>query len=1317
MLRSAGRITAIPHALVATLLCAAASAAPPVSASPSATRAAGPRDDRPVRVLFLGDNADGKGGHHQPARRFAQLQPVLAVRGIEMAYTERLADLDPAVLSGHDVLAVYANIDDLSPDGERAILDFVRGGGGLVPLHCASYCFRNSPAWIDLVGAQFQRHGTGEFRTVVLAPEHPLMRGFGGFASWDETYVHTKHNARGRTVLEERVEGDHHEPWTWVRDEGKGRVFYTAWGHDHRTWGNPGFHELVARGIRFAAGRDPADGTAARPAFEPQPADLAPLEYEPARVPFYVPDAKKGTTAEPLSSMQKPLTPEESRKHVVRPVGFRVELFAAEPLLAAKPLALAFDADGSLFVAESVDYPNDLVEPGQGVGRDRIVRLSDTDGDSRADRRDVFAEGLSIPTSMLAHDRGLIVAQPPHALFLQDTDGDGTADRRKVLFSGWGVADTHAGPNSLAWGLDGWVYGMVGYAGFNGTVGGEPLRFGAGFFRFLPDGSRLEFLRSTNNNSWGLGFSEEGLLFGSTANGNPSEHMPLPNRVYERVRGWNAPTLQGIAGSPKMELAVTPDGTAAPIRQVDHHGRFTAAAGHRLYTARAWPREYWNRAAFVCEPTGHLVATFLLDPRGAAFTSRMAWSLLASDDEWTAPIQAEVGPDGQLWVIDWYNYIVQHNPTPAGFEKGRRDAYVTPLRDKTHGRIWRVVHDPEGRRPSSSLSPAPLPPADSSPEGLVARLADDNLFWRERAQRWLVERAAGRSDVGHDAVPALVALVGDPSTDAIGMNAAAIHAIWTLRQLGAINGPRADAAAVAAVQSAVRHPSAGVRMNAVKALPRNDASLDRLAAAGVAGDESPLVRLALLEALGEWPSSPQAAAVVIGLLDDPRTLADPALADAATSAAAVHAADVLPAVLAAAAGAATVDPKRLVLIERVAGHVARGGAASAVSAVLLRLVRPDARGGDVPVVAAAAAIAGISRGWPKGNGRISPEAERALAPLADRLPAAAQAQLVTLARQAGSRGLDDRVEGIGLALLDLVDRAEATDGERAAAAERLVRLLPADLPTVERLLSRTGSQAGPELSAGLVRAAGLSAAPGAAAAVIDRLGSFTPQVRESAVRTILSNRDWAMLLVVRLEEGAVSVGDIPIAERARLANHPDQSVRDRAKKVLAAGGGLPNADRQRVIDEILPVVLRGGDAARGRAIFKKQCGTCHVHGGEGGRVGPDLTGMAKHPPQELLIHILDPNRSVEGNYRAWMASLADGRVLTGLLAGESRTAIELVDAQGVRTTIQRNEIDELVPSSNSLMPVGFEKQIPAESFADLLAFLSAQPVLPPTESR
>ena len=1257
----------------------------------------------PIKVLFLGDR-----GHHKPAERFGQLQPVLASRGIDLVYTDDLADLTADVLQAYDALAVFANIESITPKQESAIVDYVRGGKGLVPLHSASFCFQNSPVWIDMVGAQFQKHGTGEFQTEIVASEHPVMKGFGGFASWDETYVHTKHNERGRTVLEERVEGTHREPWTWVRTEGNGRVFYTAWGHDQRTWGHPGFHNLVERGIRFAAGRDPqtAGPFVSHPEMTQLPDGLAPFDYQPAHVPFYVPKADWGKMGEPITAMQKPLEPEASRRHAITPVGFTIALAAAEPLFQAKPLAFAFDHDGRLFVSESVDYPNAIVLPGEGEGHDRIVRLDDRNGDGTFDTRVVFAESLSICTSMLAHDGGLIVTQAPHTLFLKDTNGDGKADVRTELFTGWGTYDTHAGPSNLTWGLDGWIYGMVGYSGFKGEVGGETLEFKQGFFRFQPDGSKLEFLRSTNNNSWGVGFSEEGVLFGSTANGNPSEQMPLANRVYERVRGWNAATLGGISGSPEMEVAPrkgTADGKA-PVRQVDHHGRFTAAAGHRLYTARAYPREYWNRTAFVCEPTGHVVATFEITPSGAAFRSRMAWSLVASDDEWTSPIQADVGPDGQVWVIDWYNFIVQHNPTPAGFQNGKGNAYETPLRDKVHGRLWRVVHDATTNTPQRTTL------ANATPDELVATLRDTNMFWRLRAQRKLTERAGGRPDGGHDVVPAVVKLVQDGSVDEIGLNPAAIHAIWTLKSLGAIDGVTADAAAVAAVQGALKHPSAGVRINAVRALPRTAATLAAWRAAGVAADAAPLVRLALLDGLGECPVSPEATDLVLAMLADPRTGADPVLADAATSAAAIQAVGVLPALISAVLQAPgqqppladDVSPARLALVERVAEHVARGGDAAAVSSLVARLTsaQPDT---------AAAALTGLARGWPNGR-RIEFDAagRGALVHLVGTLSPAAQGQLITLVQRAGSDALDSQIENVTNSLLATVDEAEASARDRAEAAKRLVLLRPADLGVVKELLGRITARTSPDVAGGLLAAVAESNALGTAEVILDTAGTLPPAIREAAFRTAVNNKAWTPVLVERLEQGAIRLTDLALVERNRLAELPDKKLRERAKKLIAAGGGLPNADRQKVIDEVLPVVLAGGDVAQGKALFKQHCGTCHAHSGAGGKVGPELTGMSVHPPRELLIHILDPNRSVEGNYRAYTVATDDGRVVNGLLAGESKTSIELLDAEGKRHVVQRDEIDEFVPSTNSLMPVGFEKQIQPQGLADLLAFLTAR---------
>jgi len=204
-----------------------------------------------LRVLFLGDR-----GHHKPADRFAQLQPALTPRNIEFTYTEAMTNLNTAYLAQFDCLMIYANTTRISPEQEKAMLDFVAAGGGLAPIHCASYCFLNSSNYIELVGAQFRRHGTGTFKETIVKADHPVMTGLSAIESWDETYVHHRHNTN-RIVLAERRDDSGPEPWTWVREHGKGRVFYTAWGHDQRTWSNAGFHALLENGVRWVAANSP----------------------------------------------------------------------------------------------------------------------------------------------------------------------------------------------------------------------------------------------------------------------------------------------------------------------------------------------------------------------------------------------------------------------------------------------------------------------------------------------------------------------------------------------------------------------------------------------------------------------------------------------------------------------------------------------------------------------------------------------------------------------------------------------------------------------------------------------------------------------------------------------------------------------------------------------------------------------------------------------------------------------------------------------------------------------------------------------------
>ncbi len=768
------------------------------------------RVPRRIEVLFLGHESQ----HHDAQTYAPLLASALATHGINISYTNEVSSLNRETLQHYDALLLYANHDSITKSQERALLDFVASGKGFLPVHAASYCFRNSDAFVQLVGAQFESHGTGTFVADIVAPDHAAMVGVAAFETWDETYEHTLHG-EDRTILMERREGEHAEPWTWTRTHGKGRVFYTAYGHDERTWNSPGFHALMRRGILWAVG-DPVRALAE--AYE-----IADLGYIPHdSIPNY-------ERRDPPPMFQLPLGPEASQRHIQIPPGFSLEVFAAEPDI-VNPMAMAWDDKGRLFVIETVDYPN--ARKDWPDGEDRIKILEDTDGDGRADTVKVFADGLSVPTSLTYAKGGWVVSQAPDMLFLKDTDGDDRADVREVLFTGFGTYDTHAGPSNLRYGIDNWIWGTVGYAGFRGAVGADSFRLGQGVYRFSPAGEQLEPIATFTNNTWGLGFSETFDVFGSTANNEHSVFVAIFDRYYAGVRGLTGDGKVKIDG----HYAIRP--VTKNIRQVDVWNGLTAAAGHSLYTARDFPEEYWNRIAFVSEPTGHLLHQAIVEPSGAGYAERDGWNLLASSDEWVSPVQAEVGPDGAVWILDWYNFIVQHNPTPEGFGTGAGNAHINMLRDKQHGRIYRLAYKGAAPEPYPELSGA---------EDLVQALKHTNMFWRTVAQRRIVEGemvAAG---------PGLVRLIKSRGMDEVGLNSPAVHALWTLRGLGLLNG--SDQAALSAAYGALAHPASGVRKNALRVVPRDAASLQAIMDSGTLEDEDLGVRLAALLAVSEMPPS------------------------------------------------------------------------------------------------------------------------------------------------------------------------------------------------------------------------------------------------------------------------------------------------------------------------------------------------------------------------------------------------------------------------------------------------------------------------------
>ncbi len=799
------------------------------------SEAAKPGNGRPRRteILFLGDN-----GHHKPVERVPQLMAALGDKGINITYTDKLDDLNADNLAKYDGLLIYANWDSIPKPQEKALLDYVASGKGIIPVHCASYCFRNSAEYVDkVVGGQFWRHKMDTIQTRFTQANNPITAGLPSFKAYDETYLHTHLQADNNVLAVRDImpaqasdkPGVKEEPYTWTRTYGKGRVFYTAYGHDERTWSQPAFQQLLERGILWSVGDQ----------VKKQHDDLKPqaFTYRPANLPNY--EKRPGEQLE-----QEPLSPEESMKHIQVPADFTLDLFAHEPNV-MHPIAMSWDERGRLYVLITKDYPNERKPEG---GSDYIVVCEDTDKDGKADKFTNFAEGLSIPTGMAFGNGGLYVSQAPHMLFLKDTNGDGKADEKKVLFTGFGTYDTHAGPSNLHYGFDNWIWGSVGYSGFKGKVGADSVKFSQGFFRFKPDGSKLEYITATSNNTWGMSFNETGDVFGSTANNSHGWYMAIPNRYYHGGAHLRENGSRGTDTHKDMKPITE------KVRQVDVFGGFTAASGQNFYTARAFPRKYWNEVAFVSEPTGHIVHQNRMRKTGTDFDDVDDFNLLAGADEWVAPVFSEVGPDGAVWIADWYSYIIQHNPTPKGATNGSGNAYDTPLRDFTHGRIYRV-----GYKQAPAYTPMAL--SKDRPTELVAALKNNNMFWRITAQRLLIERN------NRDVAPQLVALVNDKSVDEIGINPAAIHALWTLQGLGMMD----DASVLQATTAALTHPCAGVRKTAVQVLPRTAASVETLLKADALNDKEPLVALNTLLALSEMPQSSVSQKAILARLEKAST--------------------------------------------------------------------------------------------------------------------------------------------------------------------------------------------------------------------------------------------------------------------------------------------------------------------------------------------------------------------------------------------------------------------------------------------------------------
>jgi len=1234
--------------------------------------AALPAAETPLRVFIRGGAKSHGTGAHEHSQFLNDWVKLLNERGAKAEGAEAFPT--DAQLEATDVLVMYAQNGGTIPVDRRDALDrFLKRGGGLTVIHTAAVS--DDPAhWKTIIGGAWIEGKTrwleGPMSLYYSDTAHPISREASNYDVDDEIYydmdlspeinvlaaAYTPKSQSGEVPADAiKVSVYDIQPQIWTYEKDNYRAFVHLPGHLYKNFSLPQMRAVLLRGIAWSGKRENVDMFC-------KPDELASLRY-------------------PVGG---PALPEKSLSETVVHPEFEMKLIASEPLI-NKPINFDWDTGGRLWVAETQEYPNGRREPKGEAWKDsgsrfakidrpatdRVSILTDSNNDGVMDQKSVFVDGLELITGFVFYKDGIIVTQAPDILYIRDTDGDGKADTTTKLYTGLGDRDTHAVINNPRWGFDGWIYATHGYS--SGEVkspdGSKSFGLiGSGVVRFKPDGSMIEQYSSKGGNTWGLDISwDNEIFYTQPTSGEVLMHVVLPEYVLARGKiGKTASYKSMIIRRPSFPLI---DYKQLPYVQIDLVGSFTAAAGCAIYDGGTWPKE-WNNSYFTTEPTINIVHHEMLKPVGPSYTADKTREpeFIASKDYWYRPIETRIGPDGALFVGDFYNQAVIHNDT-RGPVHGNAHAAVRPDRDHYFGRIWRVDHKQAETRPAPNFSKA-----DAT--GLVAALKHPNRPVRVTAMRKIIDLNDEK------AVPALAALLA-PSEAAY----TRIASLWALHLTGHLTTEQ--------LKTGLLDQDSAVKKNAAEVAELTPQANLQKELVAVLSDKNPRARIAALKALAVLDSTAETASGVLsaytGLDDD--------WSKSAALGVALHQPDVF-----ITAAFKTTNPSSFgPLVEQLAAVVASKNDLNVATKLIVEIAAQPAESDSLKQIV----LEQFTRAFSTETQPVfdAPLKSAFTKLLENPNSSVAGAALPLVVRWDQKGELKSQTGSITDQLITHLNDRKLDEKLRAQAARNLLAIRASNRSAFDAVTGLLISDDADSIKQKIITALAETDDAAVAPALIRAYGSLTQPTQALAFDALMKRSEWTQKLIDALRSKEIQFNVLGPANASRLRRHPDPAISKSAIAAIEELRGPQTQQKQQIIAKLLPEVTQPGNAETGKQLFTAACATCHQFNDGGKNIGPSLTGMGAHGAAELLVHIIDPNREVDPTFQAWNFEMNDGTFHAGVIARENNATVLLRSLAG-EEDLKKSEIKSRVNTGLSLMPEGFEG-LGGEGLRDLLTYMTA----------